>query len=254
MEYKEVSEAKDIAGLRLALIKGIPGPWGESARSIFELKNIDYIPVAQYANQPNEELKAWTGFRNAPVAVYNDERARAHWYEILMLAERLEPNPSLIPGDINGRMVMFGLCNEICGEGGMTWEARMMMMDAGYKAQGEDYLKTPMPQEYGYSPEKAKTASIRVNAVLRALAVQLKQQKAAGKEYFIADELSALDIYWAHFSQLFEPLPADVFPIPDILRKTWGTVLPLLEEPVDSALMAHRNMMFERHLGLPRFF
>ena len=68
MEYKTVAEAKDLPGLRLALTVGGPAPWSQAAKSIFQVKHIPYIPVAQHGGQANEELVAWTGHRNAPVA------------------------------------------------------------------------------------------------------------------------------------------------------------------------------------------
>ena len=97
MEYKTVAEAKDLPGLRLALTAGGPAPWSQAAKSIFQVKHIPYIPVAQHGGQANEDLVAWTGHRNAPVAMYDKEPARTGWYEILMLAERLAPTPSLLP-------------------------------------------------------------------------------------------------------------------------------------------------------------
>ena len=54
-------------------------------------------PVAQQPMVTNDALLAWTGHENAPIAVYENEKARAGWAEILFLAERLAPEPRLIP-------------------------------------------------------------------------------------------------------------------------------------------------------------
>ena len=95
MEYLPVDEAKRATGLRLVLTAGVPGPWGESAKALFDLKGVSYRPVAQKGGAANEELVAWTGHRYAPIAILDDEPPRASWLEILFLAERL--------GDHHGR-------------------------------------------------------------------------------------------------------------------------------------------------------
>jgi len=73
IEYVEPSLARTLPGLRLALTVGVPAPPSLSARSIFDLRGVEYIPVAQMPAVENAELKDWTGHRNAPVALYNDE-------------------------------------------------------------------------------------------------------------------------------------------------------------------------------------
>ncbi len=45
--YVEVEEARGMAGLRLVLSPGVPGPWSEAAKGIFYVKKIPYIPVRQ---------------------------------------------------------------------------------------------------------------------------------------------------------------------------------------------------------------
>ena len=89
MEYVEPADARNLSGLRLVLTTGVPGPWGEAAKAIFAVKKLDYVPVRQTAAEDNADLVAWTGFRNAPQAIYEGEPARIGWEEILALAERL---------------------------------------------------------------------------------------------------------------------------------------------------------------------
>ena len=108
MDYVSVAEARTMPGLRLALSAGTCGPWGEAAKAIFKLRNVPFVPVRQHIMQANEELVEWTGFRNAPVAVYNDEPGVAGWIEILNLAERLGSGPSLLPEDEVERMKALG--------------------------------------------------------------------------------------------------------------------------------------------------
>ena len=121
-EYLDPEAARDLPGLRLVLTAGVPGPWGEAAKSIFHVKKIDYVPVRQDGGMANEALEAWTGQTNAPQAVLDDEPARSGWAAILLLAERLAPEPRLVPQDRRERALCFGLSHELCGEDGLAWK------------------------------------------------------------------------------------------------------------------------------------
>ena len=128
MNYVEPVVAREMAGLRLALTAHAPAPYGLSARAILDHHGVSYVPVVQVGAGKNEDLVSWTGHRNAPVAVYNDEAPRVGWLEILNLAERLGSGPSLFPSDINDRMLMVGLSNELIGENGFIWSQRLVML------------------------------------------------------------------------------------------------------------------------------
>jgi hypothetical protein len=62
--------------------------------------------------------------------IYNDERPRSVWSDQLFLAERLQANPTLVPSNIEDRVLMFGLSNELCGENGFGWSRRLMLIDS----------------------------------------------------------------------------------------------------------------------------
>ena len=128
MQYTEIGEAIGRGGLRLVLTAGVPGPWGESAKGIFRVKKIPYLAVRQNAGQHDEELLGWTRQTSAPVAMYEDERPRSGWAEILFLAERLQPVPALLPRDPAERALALGLAHEICGEHGLGWTRRLMLL------------------------------------------------------------------------------------------------------------------------------
>lgn len=254
MQYKTVAEAKDLPGLRLALTVGGPAPWSMAAKSILHVKNIPYIPVAQQGGQANEELVAWTGHRNAPVAMYEKEPARTGWYEILMLAERLAPTPSLLPRQVEDRATMIGLSNELCGEEGFTWQARHVMFDSLLKAQGDAFKNNPMVQSYGYSAQNAAAAPAKMKPILEALSVRLHKQQRAGSQYFIGDQLTALDLYWANMSQIVDPYPPEKNPMPEFFHQIWAPVRGAVESALDPVLIAHRDFIFTRHLTLPLDF
>lgn len=256
MEYKEVNEARDLPGLRLALTAGVPGPWSESAKFIFDVKGIDYVPVRQLGGQQNEELVAWTGHRNAPVAVLDDGPAKAQWADILALAERIQPEPALVPADFDDRILMFGLANEICGEGGLGWNRRLMMFDPAQASASKvpATASTFFNKTYGYTEDLAAEAAGKVVYLMNRLTAQLKEQKAKGSDYFIGQGLTALDIYWAAFSQLIEPMPADLNPIPDGMRSLYHTDHPWVVQAKDPLLFDHRMRIYEDHLTLPLDF
>ncbi len=244
MEYKTVAEAKDLPGLRLALTVGGPAPWSQAAKSIFHVKKIPYVPVAQHGGQANEDLVAWTGHRNAPVVMYDKEPARTGWYEILMLAERLAPTPSLLPRNVEDRALMIGFSNELCGEEGFTWQARHIMFDTLVKAQGEAFKQNPMVQAYGYSAQNAAAAPAKIIPIFQALSTRLHKQQTAGSRYFIGHQLTALDLYWANMSQVVDPYPPDKNPMPDFFRQIWAPVRTAVASAVDPSAHCPPRLYF----------
>ena len=84
----------------MVVVGGIPSPWGEAAKGILHIKGIDWAAVRLVYD--SEPLKEWAGQRSGPVAIYDDDKPRAGWAEILLLAERLAPTPALLPKDAGG--------------------------------------------------------------------------------------------------------------------------------------------------------
>lgn len=255
MEYASVEQGSRASGLRLVLTAGVPGPWSEAAKGVLQLRNVNYLPVLQHGGGENAELLAWTGRRNAPTAMYNDEPPRLTAQDIIHLAERLGSGPSLLPPDIDDRVVLFGLLNEIAGEQGMAWNARTTMFSAMIESMGEEALSnSPMLRDYNYSAEEAVQAPARVAEILTTLAARLQAQSKVGSRYFIGQSVTALDVYWACFSQMLVALPPEVNPMPDYLRRAWGALALQLDASgydFDPILLAHRNYIFANYLKLP---
>jgi len=253
MKYFSVAEAREMSGMRLVLSQGVPGPWGEAAKAVFRLKNIDYSPVAQQGGGENPELLDWCGHRNAPVALYNNEPARVRWLEIVELAERVGSGPALIPQSLPERMAMVGLVNEIAGESGFAWYGRHLMLAAGHQQAGDKVLATPLYRDYGYQSEQTEQATTRIAEILDYLAGRIRHQRAQGSAYLVGQELSAADIYWAYFSQMLQSYPEPKNPMPNGLRAAWATVAKVLGE-FDPSLIEQRDQTFEAHLELPMSF
>lgn len=255
-EWIDVEKAKELPGLRLVLTAGVPGPWGEAAKGVFRVKGIPFARVRQDMGAANDALFAWTGHRNAPIAVYPDEPARAGWAEILFLAERLAPEPSLIPSDPAARALMFGLAHELMGENGFGWCRRLLLFrlaigDAAEPPPPLRALLSRMLAQYRYSRAAAEAARPRVAAILRLLSERLRAARSAGHEYLMGASLSALDIYWAAMAALVQPLPPELCPMPETMRRNYTVTDRLLLEALDPALLEHRDRIYERHLELP---
>lgn len=254
MDYISVKEAMDLPGLRLVLTAGAPGPWSESAKAILQLKNIEFVAVSQQAGGENAELQEWTGQTTAPVAVLNDETPRTQSLDILYLAERMNPEPALIPRDPATRVKMFGLIREIIGEQGFAWTRRLLMFKPIMNAPGMEELAARLGGKYGYSEEGAAQAPQKCVEILALLAQQLNDQQAIGSQYFLGDSLTALDVYWANFASMLKPLPPELCPMNDGMRATYEDLHPVIAEAFDPILLAHRDFIYQQHLTLPLDF
>lgn len=253
-KWISIEEAKNMSGLRLVLTAGVPGPWGESAKAVFQAKGIDYVCVAQSGGLPNDELREWTGEINAPQAILDAQPARTGWAEILFLAERIQPEPSLIPTNASARVQMFGLCHELCGENGFGWMRRLTLL-APIMGLPEDHPARQtfggMALRYGYREDAASAAPERAAEIVKLMGDQLRDQKKAGHKYMMGAELSALDLYWAAFAALIEPLPEEVCDMAAPMRVSYGAKHPAIEAVLDRALIDHRDFIYAEHLVLP---
>ena len=255
MEYLEPGEGRNLEGMRLALTEDVPAPYSMSARAIFDHHKIPFHSISQKGGRANVDLVAWTRHRNAPIALYNDESPRTGWLDILNLAERLGSGSSLVPKDIDDRMTMMALTNELIGKNGLVWQMRIIMLGlGGPERAAKEATRNPMYQDYGYSEEAKVTATERALGVLAKVTQQLEQQYAVNDTaFFVADHLTALDIYWVYFSQLLSTLPEKTCPTPSYLRKSYDAAGEVLGG-CDPLLLSHRDRILENHLESPMTF
>ena len=257
MQHLKVAEARNLPGLRLVLTAHMPGPWGEAAKYILDARNIAFVPVEQLAMETNDELFDWTGMRNAPIAMYEDEPPHSTWLEILLLAERIGSGPSLIPDDPLDRALMMGISTEICSPDGFAWNRRLEMMGRpSTRSPSSDakYDTTRMTQTYGVSQESIDRAPKRMVSIMSGLARQLHQQRERGSDYFVGDRLSACDLHWAAFTGFIAPLPPEQCPMPDFMRENYTHLTPELAAALDPILLEHRDRVYQRHIKLPMDF
>jgi glutathione S-transferase len=91
-----------------------------------------------------------------------------------------------------------------------------------------------------------------VSSALRELGALAEESAARGHDYLLGDELTALDIYAATALGVFAPLPEALCPgMHPAMRRAFETAAREGGTVVPAALLAHRDRMYTRHLGLP---
>lgn len=254
-EYISVEDARKLSGLRVVLSPGVPGPWSEAAKGILYVKKIPYVRVRQDIGGENRALVEWSAQATAPVFAWNDEPPRSTWIQQLYLAERLQPTPSLIPANIEERALMFGYCNELCGEHGFGWSKRLMLVHptlTNPKASEQTRAFSQyIGDKYGYNAPEAEGAAVRCAEIIRFLVARLEQQHAKGSKFYIGNQLSALDIYSSTFAALIQPLSHEQCPMPDPFRKMYTNTDPLIQTAAKPIFFEHRDFIYREYLELP---
>jgi len=251
LQYRRFEEIIDHPGLRIVLVQGTASPWGQAAKTIFEIKGLDYVAAPWLPGEPNAEIVAWGGTASAPIVAWAKEKPINRWIDILYLAERLAPQSSLLPVDATQRALMIGLSHEICGEMGIGWNRRLQLFASAYASGSPPTNIRRMGDKYGYNENDVKAAGERIAESLRALAMQLKSQYTRGVRYFVGDTVSALDIYWTAFANLLDPLPKEQCPMPDARRLGFVVTDPVIMSALDPLLLEHRSRIFREHFRDP---
>ena len=258
MDYLDVEEARSRREPMLVLTEGVAGPWGEAAKAILNWKGIAWTAVRQTAAAPNEALTAWTGQNSAPVLVYPDEAPHLTLRQILFAAERRAPDKPLLPTDFEQRAQLLGLCGELHLEMGLGWCRRLMMLDTflGGKLTGDPAMEglERLALKYGYFPDCLPMARQRVIEILRALSARRIDQEAAGSAWLFGDSLTALDLIWATFSNLVQPLDHEDCPMPDHQRMAYVHGDEEILAAMAPALLEHRDRVLREVVGLPLQF
>lgn len=249
--WVDIDEARELPGLRLVLLRGVPSPWSLAARAIFELKGLRFAKAGRAPGDPGDGLRRWTGRSGCPVVAYESEPPRTSWAEILLLAERLAPTPRLIPRDAELRALAFGLSHELCGEMGLAWCRRLIGLAPRLRSHPGDPEVAHYARHYGSSPREVAAARSRVVEVLGLLAERLRAQRAAGSGFLVGPALSAVDVYWATFSNVISPLDSARMPLDTDVRRGFRVSDPEIRAALVPELIAHRDAIYARYLRLP---
>jgi len=250
MEVVSITEARSRKGLRLVTRRGVPTPWAQAAKGIIELKGLPCVLAQESEADPKGAHADWTGDAGAPFVAYDDEPLRSGWVQILELAERLAPHPRCVPQNSRERAALYGYANEICGEMGLGWCLRLLMVHASLVTPEQEgafpeRIAHYLGRKYGYRENCAPEARRRVLDILGSLSALLGE-----KPYFFG-ELTALDIYWAAFGNMFMLLEQKELPAAPLARNAWGRLGGgRFKSEVSGNLARHHRKMYTEHLSL----
>src|ERR1700683_5149460 len=215
-----VQQALAAPGLRLAPVRaGLPSPWSEFTRSCFHVKSISYSLVdARDADRGLTSIRTLTGQESLPVVFWNDERPRSSWLDQLLLAERISPQPRLLPDDPLERAKVVGLIAELCSEAGFGWHRRVMMIARlltepafGQRERGiGHYLST----KYRHNTDSVECSTRHCEEIVLTFGAL----RSAGHDYLLGSTLTALDLAWAAFAALIQPLSEGLCPMKPLWR------------------------------------
>ena len=261
VNYIDLKEAKQQSGLRMTVVGGLPSPWSEAAKSILHIKKIPYSAIR--LDPRDNDMANWSGSRSAPVLMFENESPRTGWVEILLLAERLSSEPSLLPKNPKERALALELCHEICGEMGLGWVRRLECVDSGLSANGlsdknlsakggfPEPIAKYLGAKYGYQKQQGPVYKQRVISLLNMLTEHLQAQREAGHRFYFGSTLSALDIYSATFMALFKPLPQAQCPMFETIRPAFESCNDDIAAALDGILIEHRDFIYSEFLELP---
>ncbi len=156
----------------------------------------------------NDALKEWAGQLTGPVAVYDNEVPRSGWAEILMLAERLAPQPALLPLEPNERARALSWPTRSAaraawrGRAACRWCTRACRKPGGFSERVAGYLG----KKYGYDAGAGGRSTDRECAQL--LGTGRHAARTARRRALLPGRtLSAADVYSATCVAMFMPLP-----------------------------------------------
>jgi len=82
----------------------------------------------------------------------------------------------------------------------------------------------------------------------------IARPKANGSKFLIGDRLSALDIYWAAFAALVQPLPPELCPMATAFRDHYAGMDAGVLAATSPLLLEHRDFIYREYLELPIVF
>lgn len=253
MKFQSIAAIQSHPGLRMVIVRDFPSPWSQAARAIFEHKGLAYVTGAQVPGGDNPELVAWSGQNSGPVVAYGDEPPIHRWLDIVVLAERLAPNPTVLPENGEDRVRAVGLCHEVSGDLGIGWWTRLMMFHPIMEGAEKPEAMENMAAKWSYSKESASRAGSEVASRLALLDAQLAANASSGSPYMVGSTVTAVDFHWAAMSILIAPLPDETMPLLPGVRPMFEIAAadPAVAKALTPRLLSHRETMIERYFTTP---
>jgi hypothetical protein len=251
LQYRSFQEIVDHSGLRIVMVQGMPSPWAQAAKTIFEVKGLEYVAAPWVPGEANDEIAKW-GWGGQRADRRMGHRKTDQPVDGHPLPERAARAKAV---DDSARRDTAGIDDRPLERDLRTSRHRMEQAIAAIApmlASGN-----PPPQiarmggKYGYNEADAKAAGERTAQSLKALDAQLKSQYARGVHFFVGDALSALDIYWTAFANLLDPLPKEQCPMPEAYRPGFTVNDPVVKEALTPLLFDHRSRIFGEYFRNP---
>ena len=254
-DWLTLQQAVRTPGVRLVLARfGVPSPWSEFCRALFDTKRIEYQRVdGRDPEGSYNALRALSGQDSVPVILIGPESPRSSWLEQLYAAERLAPRVPLLPADPSSRALVIGLTAELCGEAGFGWSRRLQMitrLTAPGSHSRDQQIGLYLKFKYGAS-NVVEDPQRRCDQIIGMFTERMRHQLSYGKGFLFGDRLSALDLAWAAFAAMIEPLPERQCP----MSARWRDLFRWTPQSVSAndvqMLLAHRDRIYRQHLSLP---
>jgi glutathione S-transferase len=251
--WLSLQEALSAPGLRVAPVRaGLPSPWSEFVRACFHVKGIPYSLVdARDTDRGLTSIKTLTGQESLPVVFWNDERPLSNWLEQLILAERISLQPRLLPDDPLERAKVVGLIAELCAEAGFGWHRRVMMSERllteptfGERERGVGHY---LSKKYRRNTDSVERSLKRCEEIVFTFA----RLRADCHDYLLGSTLTALDLAWAAFAALIQPLPEDLCPMKQLWRDLYVWMPSMTPRQSVEALLSLRERTYRDWLPLP---
>jgi glutathione S-transferase len=129
-----------------------------------------------------------------------------------------------------------------------------MLLHAPLAAGMDEGVPALLGHKYGWSRAAGERAPARCTEILATLSGELRRQRERGSPYFVGEQISAVDIYWATFAAMLEPLDAELCPMGAGMRAAYTLVDPAVRKAADPLLLEHRDRIYREHLTLPLDF
>jgi glutathione S-transferase len=248
-----LEQALGAPGLRVAPVRaGLPSPWSEFIRACLHVKQIPYSLVdARDADRGLTSIKTLTGQESLPVLLWNDERPRSNWLEQLVLTERISLQPPLLPDDPFERAKVVGLIAELCSEAGFGWHRRVMMiarlLTESAFGEREHGIGHYLSKKYQHNTDSVEGSIKRCEEIIRTFA----GLRAAGHDYLLGSTMTAIDLAWASFAALIQPLAEDLCPMKPLWRNLYTWMPSVTPRHAVEELLSLRDRIYRDWLPLP---
>jgi hypothetical protein len=104
-----------------------------------------------------------------------------------------------------------------------------------------------LADKYGYSRVTTSTAQRRCEEIVAAFV----ERHSADGAFLYGDTLTALDLGWAAFAALVQPLPEEVCPMDELWRDLYTWTSQQSSPESVGALLTHRERIYREWIGLP---